>query len=208
MKTYDVIHQVETAYCDIGIIAIKANDIGIMKRYLSKRDLLFTPFLEAFPHVFIRNNHPLSNKSLITLKALEKYPLQIPESAEFHGEGDGWHSFTVHRQVHDGLLFDGTLRVRYARDGTVREIGNGLLSYTYYRDVDVIAPEEALKRLQAGKFNDEGYFEHKDPVQVSVLSCILDYRVDTKGFYQPVYVFDVKSLSEGYDCRIVIPAMK
>ncbi len=82
MKTYDVIHQVETAYCDIGIIAIRANDIGIMKRYLSKRDLLFTPFLEAFPHVFAHNNHPLSNKSLITLKDLEKYPYVTYEQGD------------------------------------------------------------------------------------------------------------------------------
>jgi len=82
MKTYDVIHQVETAYCDIGIIAIKANDIGIMKRYLSNRDLQFTPFLEAFPHVFVRNNHPLSNKAFITLKDLEKYPYVTYEQGD------------------------------------------------------------------------------------------------------------------------------
>lgn len=82
MRTYDVIRQVETAYCDIGIIAIKANDIGIMKRYLSNRDLQFTPFLEAFPHVFVRNNHPLSNKALITLKDLEKYPYVTYEQGD------------------------------------------------------------------------------------------------------------------------------
>ena len=82
MRTYDVIHQVETAYCDIGIIAIRGNDLGVMKRYLSKRDLLFTPFLEASPHVFVRNNHPLSNKTLITLKALEKYPYVTYEQGE------------------------------------------------------------------------------------------------------------------------------
>ena len=82
MRTYDVIRQVETAYCDIGIIAIKANDIGIMKRYLSNRDLQFTPFLEAFPHVFVRNNHPLSSKALITLKDLEKYPYVTYEQGD------------------------------------------------------------------------------------------------------------------------------
>ncbi len=82
MKTYDVIHQVETAYCDIGIIAIKANDIGIMKRYLSKRNLLFTPFLKAFPHVFIRKKHPLSNNVLISLKNLEKYPYVTYEQGD------------------------------------------------------------------------------------------------------------------------------
>jgi len=82
MKTYDVIHQVETAYCDVGIIAIRANDIGIMKRYLSQRNLSFTPFLEAFPHVFVRNKHPLSNKSLITIKALENFPYVTYEQGD------------------------------------------------------------------------------------------------------------------------------
>lgn len=82
MKTYDVIHQVETAYCDIGIIAIKANDLSIMKRYLNKRDLCFASFLEAFPHVFVRNNHPISNKSVITLKDLENYPYVTYEQGD------------------------------------------------------------------------------------------------------------------------------
>ena len=82
MKTYDVIRQVETSYCDIGIIAIRSNDIGIMKRYLSKRDLLFTPFLEAFPHVFVRNNHPIFNRSIITLNDLEKYPYVTYEQGD------------------------------------------------------------------------------------------------------------------------------
>lgn len=74
MKTYDVIHQVETAYCDIGVLAIKAGDIGIMNRYLNKRGLLFTPFLETTPHVFVGKNHVLAGASVISLKDLEKYP--------------------------------------------------------------------------------------------------------------------------------------
>ena len=141
-------------------------------------------------------------------KALEKYPLQIPETAEFHAEGDGWHSFTVNQEMCDGFLCDGILRVRYARDGTVREIQNGLLSYAFYRDAAVISPEEALNRLLEGKFNDEGYFEYTNPAQLSVLACIPEYRVDTKGFYQPVYVFEVRSDAGDYGCRIVIPALK
>ena len=142
------------------------------------------------------------------LRALERYPLSIPENAEFSVLGDGWHSFLANQQVDQDVLYDGTLRVRMAHDGSIREIQNGLLSYGYYRDVDVISPEEALKRLQAGKFNDGGYFDHTDPREVAVLSCELEYRVDTKGFYQPVYVFEVASSDEGYYCRIPIPAIK
>ncbi len=109
MKTYDVIHQVETAYCDIGIIAIRANDISIMKRYLSKRDLLFTPFLEAFPHVFIRNNHPLSNKSLITLKDLEKFPYVTYEQGEHNVSFFAEEIIDIHSNKHIAINDRATL---------------------------------------------------------------------------------------------------
>lgn len=142
------------------------------------------------------------------LKALEKYPLQIPEGAEFAVDGDGWHSFTVDQMLDGAVLYDGLLRVRYAQDGTIRELENNLLSYHYYRDVEVISPEEALNRLRQGRFHDAGHYEYTIPLEVSILACTLEYRVDTKGFYQPVYVFDAASPDGSYRDRIVIPAMK
>lgn len=74
MKTYDVICETETAYCDIGIIAIKANDRGIMERYLSQRGLKFTSLLNAMPHVFLRKGHPIANQKVITEENLKNYP--------------------------------------------------------------------------------------------------------------------------------------
>lgn len=142
------------------------------------------------------------------LKALEKYPLTIPESAEFETEGDGWHRFAVSEPGRGQVAYLGALRVRYGADGLVREIDNQLMACEYYRDVEVISPEEALTRLQEGKFNDEGYFERKSPAAVSLLTCTLEYRVDTKGFYQPVYVFEAVSPDGSYRDWIVIPAMK
>ncbi len=82
MKTYDVIREAETAFCDIGIIAIKASDLGIMNRYFKKRNLSFTPFLEADGHIFVRKTHPLANKSKITLEALKEYPYVSYEQGE------------------------------------------------------------------------------------------------------------------------------
>lgn len=172
---------------------------------------LFVRYLDqGYAYTAIYDDDPVWGKAdrETVLKALEKYPLQIPEAAEFQSEGDGWYSFTVHQMAEDDLLLDGTLRVRYAQDETIWEIKNNLLSYSYYRDVEVITPEAALKRLQAGMFNDEGYFEYRNPAQVSVLSCCLAYSVDTKGFYQPVYLFAVASPDGSYQAQILIPAMK
>jgi len=141
-------------------------------------------------------------------EALSGFPVLIPESAEFNTEGEGWHSFTVCRQEADGVLVDGILRVRYAEDGSIRRIENKLLQYSYYDSVPMISPQAAYERLCAGKFYDGGYFEHKKPAAVSVLGCALGYEIDTKGFYQPVYYFDVASVDGNYRARIMIPAME
>ena len=141
-------------------------------------------------------------------KLLEKLPLMIPESAEFSAEGDGWHSFTVCQEVDGAVMMDGTLRCRYAADGTVREVRNDLLSYTYHETVSVISPEEACELLMEGWFNDEGWLEHESPDIVEIISCVLVYEIDTKGYYQPVYRFELSVVDGSYENVIMIPAMK
>lgn len=139
--------------------------------------------------------------------ALEKYPVQIPDCAEFMQEGEGWHSFRVDQYIDGAVMLDGTLRIRYDADGTIRNIDNALLAYTYYDVEKIITAEEAYKRLCKGKFNDGGRFAYESPEAVTVTSCTLRYLVDTKGFYQPVYSFEVVSEDGQYQYWIQIPAM-
>lgn len=82
IKTHSVIRDVETARCDIGIIAIKDCDYEIMKRYLGKRKLVFTPVLEATPHVFFRKDHPLAKCEKINFSELKNYPYVSYEQGE------------------------------------------------------------------------------------------------------------------------------
>lgn len=140
--------------------------------------------------------------------ALSNYPVQIPECAEFRQGGDGWYSFSVDQYIDGAVMLDGTLRIRYAADGTVRNIYNNLLAYTYYDIEKTITAEDAYKLLCAGKFNDGGLLEYENPKDVSVVSCVLRYMIDTKGFYQPVYSFEVVSEDGQYQYQIQIPAMK
>ncbi len=149
------------------------------------------------------------------IAALAKYPLQIPETSEFTIETDGWHAFRSHQHIDGAMLFDGALLVRIAEDKSIREIKNQLLSYTYYEKASVISPEEAFALLKAGRFNDNGYFKQIKPTEITVSKCDLEYRVDTKGFYQPVYTFHLiysnDSLVYGNDTfayNIMIPAVK
>ncbi len=82
IETYNVIHDVETAQSDIGIIAVKDGDFDIMKRYLSKKKLLFTPLIEVKPHVFFRNGHPLSHCDILSMQELIGYPYVSYEQGE------------------------------------------------------------------------------------------------------------------------------
>lgn len=141
-------------------------------------------------------------------KALEFFHIQIPEEAQFHAEGDGWHSFTCQRYSSGNGMVDGQLRCRYASDGTVKDIENHLVYYTYAQNLPVISPEEAYARLRAGKFQDYGAFEYYKPEEISVIGCTLGYCIDTKGFYQPVYYFDIAEVNGSYSDRIMIPALE
>ena len=73
-KTHDVINKVENGYCDIGIIAIKNNDFEIMKRILTKKKLVFTSVLKTSPHVFVRKEHLVCRKDVLTYADLREYP--------------------------------------------------------------------------------------------------------------------------------------
>lgn len=82
IETHNVIREVETAYSDIGIIAIKDGDYEIMKRYLNKKKLSFTSFLKVSPHVFFRKDHPLSQSVRLRIADLKDYPYVSYEQGE------------------------------------------------------------------------------------------------------------------------------
>lgn len=74
IETHNVIREVEMAYSDIGIIAIKDRDYDIMRRYLSNKHLSFTPLLKATPHVFFRKEQPLYQSANLQIADLQNYP--------------------------------------------------------------------------------------------------------------------------------------
>ena len=140
--------------------------------------------------------------------ALEMYPIAIPEAAQFAYAGDGWYSFTCERHIDGAVMLDGTLRVRYGIDDTIRRIENNLIWYTHYKDAKVISQEDAYEKLRSGAFRYAEALNNHSSDSVTVISCTLDYEIDTKGFYQPVYIFEILIPETGNTCLAIIPAMK
>ena len=122
-------------------------------------------------------------------EALAFYGISIPKNATFAYEGDGWHSFTVERTSQSEL--GGTLRCQYTTENKLCEIQNNLIQYQPYKTETILSPMEAYEKLTNGHFSANGYFEENLPIKAKVVSYELNYQIDTKGFYQPVYYFKV-----------------
>ena len=140
--------------------------------------------------------------------ALKLYPIVIPETAHFESEGEGWYSFTCDHHIDGAVMLDGTLRVRYGVDNSIRRIENHLVWYNHHDDVTVISQKEAYELLRSGAFRYAESLKNHSTDTVSVISCKLDYEIDTKGFYQPVYIFEILIPETGNTCVAMIPAMK
>lgn len=65
-----------------------------------------------------------------------------------------------------------------------------------------MSEKEAYEKLEKGEFN----FLSNENLGIEVSGCELEYRIDSKGFYQPVYVFD--SIINQMEYKIEIAAIK
>lgn len=135
---------------------------------------------------------------------LAKYDIHIPSSAEHRFDGYD-NVLTVHMEQDGDSVRDGFVRVTMREGDLVQRIDNRLVTFRYYRHFPILTQQEAYEKLTAGKFGGAD-LQRRGGEEIWVLDCRLEYRVDTKGFYQPVYAFDV-------DCggdvgTVLVPALK
>ena len=138
--------------------------------------------------------------------ALGSYPVFLPPEAEFTAEGEGWYRFSCERLLQGDSLLDGTLRCRLTPEGEVMEIIAKLIPFTYHSDASILSAEDAWVKLQKGWFKDDLGYQYRTPGRVTATECTLAYTVDTKGFYQPVWEFQLTS-DNGFSGTVMIPAI-
>ena len=73
---------------------------------------------------------------------------------------------------------------------TLSRLENRITTLAPVREEDILSPAQALAALQSGK-SFEGAWFAQSVQQIEVRSCTLDYLSDSKGFYQPVYRFEL-----------------
>jgi glycopeptide antibiotics resistance protein len=139
-----------------------------------------------------------------TLKeALTHLGMDIPQDAAFQKVDNGTYKWTVEKREVTNQLIDGELSVSYYSDDTIKEITNQLITYDKVKDVQIKSIKEAYQQIVEGDFR---YFtENKKIQKVHVHNVEISYQLDTKGYYQPLYVFDCTV--DGEESSILIPGM-
>lgn len=146
-------------------------------------------------------------KSGLTLdevkELLSKFPLKIPDKVEFEDNGSGNYTIKVNMYEDGDTLIDGELTCEISSSGDVIGFQNNLICYDRYKEYDIISEQEAYEKIINGEFR---YYTIEQNHQIEIGEVYLKYKLDSKGFYQPVYEFVLK---DGATQEwIYIPAVK
>jgi len=140
------------------------------------------------------------NEAQVRLALSEWHGIEIPENAGFINQGDGSYTFEV--SVENGQGQTGSFACTILSDGIISSIDCQLLELTDAAEYEAISPATAYKRIVEGKLNYRGYFGKLGSLEI--MSMSMDYRIDSKGFFRPVYFFG--TLINGQEYPIAVPA--
>ena len=136
------------------------------------------------------------------LSALSKYGIEIPNGATFSCNKDGGYSFEVEQIENNGVIYDGVLTCDYYDNGKFSDIRNSIKKFEVYKEFEICSEQDAYSQILNGKFVTAMNIGSK----IKLGQVSLDYMLDTKGFFQPIYIFEVQGENE-YQW-IQIPAIK
>ena len=135
---------------------------------------------------------------------LENYSIILPKEISFADKGNGNYILTAKMEEFDSGFIDGTLRCTITSDGMLSSFQNRLIQYEKYKEYEIISEKQAFENLKKGKVNYQYLYE--GPKSIDVKKVKLDYQLDTKGYYQPIFVFEV--IVNGEMTEIPIVALK
>ncbi|MGL5316465.1 MAG: VanZ family protein [Peptostreptococcaceae bacterium] len=138
------------------------------------------------------------------VKALiNEYGIELPENAQFKDDGEGNYSVTADMVEIDDILLNGQFTCTIEEDGNVSGFTNKIITYSKYKEYNVISQQEAYEKILNGEFKSYIIDENS---KIEINDVKLSYEMDSKGFYQPVYEFSVKLKNDNR--TILIPALQ
>ncbi len=135
-------------------------------------------------------------------KKLQEYDIEIPKGAVLTKPEEGAYVWSIERNDEHASGVTGTLYCRTTQEGEIFEIENRMITFDSDVRVKLISEREAADRLKNGYFYWD--IHNGEILTLKITGLELTYSQDSKGYYQPVYLFHCVVNGENRD--FVIPA--
>lgn len=138
--------------------------------------------------------------------ALQAYGVDLPPNCPVQVEEGDCYMFSPVMETQNGIV-RGTLYCYINESGDIVGITSDIVTLQLVSAEDIISVQEAAERIQSGKYSAE-YLPASCTLVIN--DCEISFSEDSKGFYQPVYLFtcEVTTDSETTETHIPIPALK
>lgn len=147
------------------------------------------------------HNNPIELKKDAALEeikqALEEYEIIVPENAAFFSDGAGSYTITIPASNHtEENSISGVICANYTVNGMFAYLKCFLMDMKPYKQVSIISDQEAVNRIQNGKFaeivTEEGAVIDVSTVQnINIVSIEKNYIIDSKGYFRTYYKVSV-----------------
>lgn len=134
---------------------------------------------------------------------LGMFDIKLPEKIYFTEKGKGSYNVSVNMVNMGAAFIDGELTCTINDTNTISNFKNNIISYTPYKEYEIISEQEAYDIILQGKFK---LYSLEQRHKIEIKDVRLIYKIDSKGFKQPVYEFILDDTS--MDKSILIPALK
>lgn len=81
-RTHEVIDDVRDFRSEIGVLYLNDFNRDVLTKLFVDNNLEFTTLFKAAPHVFISKQHPLADKTVVTLEEMAEFPYLSYEQGE------------------------------------------------------------------------------------------------------------------------------
>ncbi len=120
------------------------------------------------------------------VKELESFNIEVSSKAVFNQVEENRYGFSIERELEGENLKEGSISCTYYSDGRIKDISNNLITYNKVRDIEIKSQMEAYEDLKKGRFS---YYGSRPEIgSINIKGVELDYYLDTKGYYQPVFL--------------------
>ncbi|MCD7894980.1 MAG: VanZ family protein [Erysipelotrichaceae bacterium] len=145
-----------------------------------------------------------SNLTSSNIKALlKRIGIEIPDDVTITQE-ENMYSVFIDMESKGDYILNGTIDIQI-NDNHITYINYNTVIFDTYKEVPIISPNEAYQMINDGYFITD-YINYL-PNDMDIKYLGIRYHEDSKGYYQPVYTFQVLDDNEVIGA-IYIPAMK